>query len=158
MTASQLARASARKRFRSTSCTSAYWAWRAKGRLSGSLSTASIRFCLLTRRMYARKRYPRMSVTSRLPLAAFSRRVWETVAAVSSNRLIAKAGSPSVFSAYRTAPGPISWAIDNTEGSIGLPRWSTEFSKNGRTGFRLGAWVPHCYPSPTSFMSECGVW
>ena len=72
MTLSQLARTSARKRFRSISCTSEYCAWRAKERLVGSLSTASIRFCLLTRRMYARKRYPRMSVTSGLPLAAFS--------------------------------------------------------------------------------------
>src|SRR6202790_4954535 len=24
--------------------------------------------------------------------------------------------------------------------------------------FCVGAWVPHCYPSPTSFKPECGEW
>ena len=76
-----------------------------------------------------------MSLMGSRPARSRFLTVAETAAAASSNRFEHTAGSPSSFSAYEIARGAISCAIDNTAGSIGLPKGSTELSKNGGLGF-----------------------
>jgi hypothetical protein len=101
---------------------------------SDSAKNSSCLSLLLTRRRKARKRYEWRSRMGcwLISLALMAR---ETVAAASSSRFAATAGSMSCLSAWSKARRPISSAALRTAGLIGRPRRSTGLT---RTPLRLG--------------------
>ncbi len=102
-------------------------------RRDSAKDVSRLRF-LLMRRMKARKRYDRRSRMGRWDTAlALTTR--ETVAAASSSRFAATAGSMSSLSACRKARCPISSAACSTAGLIRRPRRSTGLT---RTPVRSG--------------------
>src|SRR5271166_381259 len=98
------------------------WAW-------NDSAKDNSRLCLLlTRRRKARKRYDWRSFMGGW-LIAFALMARETVAAASSSRFAATAGSMSCRSAWRRARRPISSAALRTAGLITRPRRSTGLTR-----------------------------